>query len=158
LFNDITEESIIVEFVNKDKKILNFIASERKYGFFKYDRFLNNVKIGDTLSVRFQDGQNGGLFHILTLEKNDDNDLKKVFTKREIGAIIISEGKSFGFISDIYVHPTFIEKNNLVNGDLILADAMKTYNKDKGAWTWKIIRCNKIEANKISPISPDESA
>ena len=27
--------------------MLNFIASEAKFGFFKYDRFLNNVKIGD---------------------------------------------------------------------------------------------------------------
>jgi hypothetical protein len=158
LFNDILEESVIVEFVNSDKKILNFIASERKYGFFKYDRFLNNVKIGDTLSVRFQDGQKDGLYHILTLEKTDDKEQKQLFTKAVLGSIKISEGKTFGFIEDIYVHPSFIEKNNLVNGDLIGADAIKTYNKDKGVWTWKIIRCNKIKANRIYPIPPEEYA
>ena len=45
-----------------------------------------------------------------------------------------------------------------MHGDLIGADAMKTYNKDKGAWSWKIIRCNKIKANKIYPIPPEEYA
>jgi hypothetical protein len=53
LFSDVPEESIIVEFVNTDKKILNFIASETKFVFFKYDRFLSDVKVGDTIKVRF---------------------------------------------------------------------------------------------------------
>ena len=119
---------------------------------------MNNVKIGDTLSVRFQDGQKDGLYHILTLEKTDDKEQKQLFTKAVLGSIKISEGKAFGFIEDIYVHPSFIEKNNLVNGDLIGADAIKTYNKDKGVWTWKIIRCNKIKANRIYPIPPEEYA
>jgi hypothetical protein len=44
LFSDTPEETVIVEFVNSDKKILNFIASETKFGFFKYDRFLGMLK------------------------------------------------------------------------------------------------------------------
>jgi hypothetical protein len=152
LFNDILEESVIVEFVNSDKKILNFIASERKYGFFKYDRFLNNVKIGDTLSVRFQDGQKDGLYHILTLEKIDDKEQKQLFTKAVLGSIKISEGKPFGFIDDIYVHPSFIAKYNLVNGDFIGVDAIKSFNKEKMAWTWKIFHCSKMDPPKIIPL------
>jgi hypothetical protein len=152
LFNDILEESVIVEFVNSDKKILNFIASERKYGFFKYDRFLNNVKIGDTLNVRFQDGQKDGLYHILTLEKTDDKEQKQLFTKVVLGSIKITEGKPFGFIDDIYVHPSFIAKYNLVNGDFIGVDAIKSFNKEKMAWTWKIFRCSKMDPPKIIPM------
>ncbi len=156
LFNDILEESVVVEFVNSDKKILNFIASETKYGFFKYDRFLNNVKIGDTLSVRFQDGQREGLYHVFSIKKNDDKELKNLFTKVVLGQIKISEGKSFGFIDDIYVHQSFITKYNLVNGDFIGVDAIKSYNKEKKSWTWKIFRCNKIE--QPSSVPSDEFA
>lgn len=77
LFSDVSEESVIVEFVNADKKILNFIASETKFGFLKYDRFFSDVKVGDTLKVRFQGGSNEGMHQLYTAIKvNDDSTLR----------------------------------------------------------------------------------
>ena len=35
LFSDTPEETVLVEFVNSERKMLNFIASETKFGFFK---------------------------------------------------------------------------------------------------------------------------
>jgi hypothetical protein len=151
LFSDILEESVIVEFVNSDKKILNFIASENKFGFFKYERYLNSVKIGDTLNVRFENGQKEGLYRVYSIEKSDDKELKKLFTQVVYGPIKISEGKSFGFIDDIYVHPSFITRDNLLNGDFISVDAIKSFNKEKKAWNWKIFRCNKMAPPSIIP-------
>ena len=145
LFNDVENESVIVEFVNIDKKVLNFISSEKKFGFFKYDRFLNNVKIGDTLNVRFQDGQKEGLYHVFSAEKNEDKELKNLFTKVTLGKIEILEGKSFGFLDDIYIHPSFIKKYNLVNEDFIEVDAIKSFNKEKKVWTWKSFGCKKMD-------------
>jgi hypothetical protein len=72
LFSDVPEESVIVEFVNADKKILNFIASETKFGFLKYDRFFSDVKVGDTLKVRFQGGSNEGIHQLYTAIKVND--------------------------------------------------------------------------------------
>jgi hypothetical protein len=69
LFSDVPEETVIVEFVNADKKILNFIASETKFGFLKYDRFFSDVKVGDTLKVRFQGGSNEGMHQLYTAIK-----------------------------------------------------------------------------------------
>ena len=66
LFSDTPEETVIVEFVNADKKMLNFIASESKFGFFKYDRFFKDVKVGDTLTVRFQGGAKEGMYQLYT--------------------------------------------------------------------------------------------
>lgn len=151
LFSDILEESVIVEFVNSDKKILNFIASENKFGFFKYERYLNSVKIGDTLNVRFENGQKEGLYRVYSIEKSDDKELKKLFTQVVYGPIKISEGKSFGFIDDIYVHPSFITRDNLLNGDFISVDAIKSFNKEKKAWNWKIYSCNKMAPPSIIP-------
>ncbi len=69
----------IVNAVNKDKKILNFIASEIKFGFFKYERFLKNMEVGDTLKVRFQAGKNQGIYQLYTVTKIIDEDFKKSF-------------------------------------------------------------------------------
>lgn len=139
LFSDITEESIIVEFVNSDKKILNFIASETKFGFFKYDRFFKNVQIGDTLKVRFQGGSNGGIHQIYTAIKTNDNILKNQFVKEISGIVRIPLGKPFGFLEDAFIHPSIVLKMNLTDGISLSNTAMKSFNQEKKQWTWKLI-------------------
>lgn len=139
LFYDIPEETIIVEFVNSDRKILNFIASETKFGFLKYDRFFKNVIIGDTLKVRFQGGSNEGMYQLYTATKTNDENFKKHFFKEIEGTITIPYGKPFGFLEDVFVHPSLVTKLNLENGIVFKGNAIKTYNKEKKQWTWKLI-------------------
>ena len=139
LFNNVPEELVIVEFVNTDKKVLNFIASETKFGFFKYDRFLPSVRIGDILKVRFQGGTNGGVHQVYTVVKTFDQIFKSQFMKEVSGKIKIPQGKSFGFIDDVFVHPSLLAKYNLINGQEFSGSSIKTYNKDKKEWSWKII-------------------
>lgn len=139
LFNDVPEESIIVEFVNTDKKILNFIASESKFGFLKYDRFLKEVRIGDILKARFQPGSNEGSFKLFTLVKSEDENLRNQFIKEVEGNIRIGEGKKFGFVNDVFISPNLVDKYKLANNDLVKGKVMKTYNKDKKQWVWKMI-------------------
>ncbi len=105
IFVDVPEEIVLVEFVNKDKKMLNFIASDEKFGFFKYDRFLTKVNIGDTLKVRFKGGSNGELFQIHTASISEDEEFKNRFFKKLVGVIQKKENQSFGFVDDVYVHP-----------------------------------------------------
>ncbi len=138
LFTDIPEESVIVDFVNTNKKMLNFIASESKFGFFKYDRFLNDVSIGDTLKVRFQGGSNEGMHQVYTAIKVNDEDLKKQFLKDVSGKIRIPEGKPFGFIEGVFIHPSLIRKLDLTDGLEFTGTAIKSYNKDKKTWGWKL--------------------
>jgi hypothetical protein len=139
LFSDTPEETVIVEFVNSDKKILNFIASETKFGFFKYDRFLRDAKVGDTLRVRFQGGSNGGMYQLYTAIKVNDESFKKNFMKEVEGVVRISEGKPFGFLSDIFVHPSLVKKLNLIDGAPLKGYAIKSYNQEKKLWGWKLI-------------------
>lgn len=139
LFYDVPEELIIVEFVNSDKKILNFIASESKYGFLKYDRFFKDIKIGDVLKVRFQGGSNEGMHQLYTCVKINDEKFKKQFFIEVEGQVRIQEGKTFGFLKDIFIHPSLVSKLNLKDGMSFKGNAIKTYNKEKKQWGWKLI-------------------
>ena len=138
LFSDVPEESVIVEFVNADKKILNFIASETKFGFFKYDRFFSDVKVGDTLKVRFQGGSNEGMHQLYTAVKENDDLFKKQYIKEVSGVVKIPQGKSFGFIEDVFVHPSLVIKLKLTDGMSFVGKAIKSYNQEKSKWTWKL--------------------
>lgn len=139
LFSDTPEETILVEFVNKDKKILNFIASETKHGFLKYDRFFSEVNIGDILKVRFQGGSKEGMYQLYTAIKSKDDDFKRNFMKEVSGKIKIPTGKSFGFLEDNFIHPSIVAKLKLTDGMEFSGTAIKTYNQEKKQWGWKII-------------------
>lgn len=138
LFNDIQEETIFVDYVNTDKKFLNFIASESKFGYFKYDRFFRDVRVGDILKVRFQEDTSKGI-QLYTGRIIQDETFKSQFFKDVEGKIRIGDGKSFGFLEDIYVHPSIVENLNLVNGSSFRGKAIRSFNKEKQLWTWKLI-------------------
>jgi hypothetical protein len=139
LFGDVPEEQAIVEFVNKDRKILNFIVSETKHGFFKYERFLKNVSIGDVLKVRFQSGTNEGLYLVHTVSKITDENFRNQLLKEIEGTVKISEGKAFGFLDDVFIHPSLVTKHKLVDGFHLSGQAIKSYNQEKKQWGWKLI-------------------
>lgn len=141
-YTDIPEETVLIEFVNSDKKIANFIASEEKFGFFKYDRFVESLEVGDIVKVRF-DGKGGdGHYKLFTLESAEDNNFKTKFTKDLSGEVRIAEGKPFGFVEDSFIHPSLITKYKLYDRQHINARAIKSFNKEKKAWGWKTIKIN----------------
>jgi hypothetical protein len=139
LFYDVPEEMLIVEFVNTDKKMLNFISSETKFGFFKYERFLSDVKVGDTLKVRFQGGSNEGMHQLYTAIKVNDDAFKKQFVRELQGIVRIPAGKPFGFMDDVFIHPSLITKYKLSDGIQFDGIAIKSYNQEKKQWGWKMI-------------------
>lgn len=139
LFSDSPEVNVLVDFVNSDKKMLNFIASESKFGFFKYDRFFRDVKVGDTLKVRFQGGSNEGSHQVYTAVKSNDETLKKLFMKDVSGIVRVKPGQSFGFLEDVFIHPATINRLKLTDGIQHNGLAIKSYNHDKKQWGWKLI-------------------
>lgn len=139
IFSDIPEELVIVEFVNSDKKILNFIASENKFGFFKYERFFENVKIGDILKVKFEPRPIENRYNLYSASLTTDDVFKSHFFKKVAGNVKIQSGKQFGFLNDIFVHSSIISKLKLTDGMAIEGDAIKTYNQEKKQWGWKLI-------------------
>jgi hypothetical protein len=144
LFSDTKEELIIVEFVNSDKKIINFINSEMKLGFLKYDRFFSKLEIGDVLNVRFQGAIKEGLNMLQTATKVTNDEFKKQFFKKMEGVAVVPTDKKFGFLEDVYIHPSIIAKYNITHGLNISGEVIKTYNQEKMKWGWKLISVNII--------------
>jgi hypothetical protein len=142
LFADIPATTVFVEFVNSDKKMLNFITKDYKRGFFKYDRLIAQVEIADILSVRFRNNVIEDLNQVYSATKIIDKDFEAHFIKDLEGEVKMGEGKNFGFIGDIFIHPSFVTKYKLENGQNMIVKAIKSWNKEKKNWSWKAIELN----------------
>jgi hypothetical protein len=142
LYSDINEETIFIDFVNKEKKMANFITDKNENGFFKYERFFNELKIGDLLQVRFEKKKSDTMNKLLTAKRITNEVILNNFLKTTEGTIKISEGKSFGFINDVYIPQSIIAKYKLVNGKTIIGKSIKSFNKDRKEWGWKLLNVN----------------
>lgn len=145
LFQDIPEENVVVEFVNTDKKILNFIVNKRRHGYFGYKNFRIKPRIGDVLKVRLEAVGNEGFYKPLSLKQSNEsisnaNEALKVVKAK----IEIPEGKSFGFIDGIFVTPDMISRENIKDGDEVKCKAILSFNKKKSEWGWK---CYQLQVN-----------
>lgn len=140
LYSDVPEEVIIIDFVNQDRKIANFIASESKRGFFKFDRFRVGFQIGDTANVRFNGNGNEGAYKVFTIEKVEDLPFKAKWTKDIEGAVRFNEGQSYGFVGDACIHPSIVKKFKLSTGSQLKGKAIKSYNSEKKRWGWKVFQ------------------
>lgn len=142
LYSDVLEEPVIIEFVNKDKKLAHFIASETKFGYFKYERFIDKLVPGDVVNVRFHDKGDEGYFKITTLRKVNNEAFKNNFYRNVDGVLSVPEGRTYGFVDKVYVPANILSQFSLKNGQPINGSAIKTYNKEKKQWGWKLMQLN----------------
>ena len=138
LFSNIKEEVIVVEFVNKNKQILNFVKDKNKHGFFKYAGKLKSPTIGDLLKVRFDDNGQDNFYKVHTVERLS-TDTESVALKRFDGQLKVISPKNFGFINDIFVTPQLIQQKQLTDGQTVTGKAILSFNKKKNQWGWKVI-------------------
>jgi transcription termination factor Rho len=72
----------------------------------------------------------------------ENQELKSQFIKSIEGAVQIKEGKSFGFVDRVYIPQNVIKHLKISNGDRIKGTAIKTYNKEKSEWGWKLMEAS----------------
>ena len=137
LFQNTSEETVVVEFVNSDKNILNFVKDETKFGFFSYKGMLQKPIIGDVLRVRFDGDGKEGRFKVLSIVR--DNSLELESVKLFNGKVRKQENQAFAFIDKYFVDPQMVEKNNLINNQEVNGKAILSFNKKKNQWGWKVI-------------------
>lgn len=143
LFQDIPEELIVVEFVNENRSMLNFVKNKQKYGFFKYSGILSKPKIGDLLKVRFYSEGQDGFYKILTVKKVDSNtnsDAIKDFK----GTLKLVSPQNFGFVEDVFIDSKIVEIHKLTNGQTVNGRAILSFNKKKNEWGWKALAIDSI--------------
>jgi beta-glucosidase-like glycosyl hydrolase len=64
---------------------------------------------------------------------------KKQFVREISCAVKIQEGKSFGFMDDVFIHPSLITKYQLKDGMQFTGTVIKSFHKEKKQWGWKLI-------------------
>lgn len=136
LYQDIPEELVAVEFVNKNKSILNFVKDKQKFGFFNYSESLSNPQIGDLLKVRFHGEGQDGFYKILTAKKVDSN-LTSEAIKQFQGTLKVIPPQNFGFVEDVFIDSQMVEKYKLNDGQTVEGRAILSFNKKKDEWGWK---------------------
>jgi len=141
LFQDILEEIIVVEFVNENKSMLNFVKDKLKYGFFNYTGKLTKPKIGDIIKVRFNGDGQDGFYKILTAKKADSNSTSEAI-KNFHGKLKVISPQNFGVMEDVFIEPKIIEEKKLTDGQTVNGRAILSLNKKKNEWGWKAILLN----------------
>ena len=141
LFQDIPEELIVVEFVNENKTMLNFVKDQQKFGFFNYSSILTKPQVGDLLKVRFNGDGHQGFYKVLTAKKASSNATSDAVMDFE-GILKVFSPQNFGFIEDIFIVPKIIEDSKLTDGQKVNGRAILSFNKKKNVWGWKAIEIN----------------
>ena len=135
LYNDLPEEIVAVEFVDRNRKTINFVENQHKYGKFKYSNFLKNPKIGDLLAVRFNGAGRDGFYKIYTAKKLDkkvDSEAVKDF----MGSVEL-KSQGFGFVDGVFISPNMIKVHKLSDSDFVYGRAILSFNKSRNEWSWK---------------------
>jgi hypothetical protein len=120
------------------------LPPKKKFGFFKFDRFIKILNIGDIVKVRFDGNGSDGLYRILSLEKSEDDNVRDQFIKSIKAELRIGEGKAFGFLQDAFVHPDFVKKYKLQDKQLIQGRAIRSFNSNKKLWGWKLFEVDTV--------------
>lgn len=138
LYSNIPEEIVAVEFVNSEKKILNFVASRTLNGFFYYGDQLSKVNIGDILKVRFKESSQDKHHKILSAKHVDEEvDIEAI--KNFSGDLEIIPNINIGFAEGVFIDSNTINKKGLKDRQPIRGKAILSYNKKKEEWGWKAI-------------------
>ena len=143
LYIDLEEQVIIVDYINFGKKTLYFITLDGQKGFFKYDRFLSNVSVGDVLKTQIIKKDDKGMCHIATLVKSEDAAFNKDFIKDFKGEIKVLKDQNFGFVENVFIIPSLFNKYKLSNKDTVCGKAIKSFNEKKKEWGWKALCISK---------------
>lgn len=141
LFSDIPEEVIAVEFVNRDKKILNFVKDKNKHGYFKYSGLLKNPQIGNLFRVRFNGEGKNGFYKLHSARPAAENDACSAL-RSFTGDFKLLTPQNFGFVEDVFMDPGLVKQHNLKNAVKVSGKALLSFNKKKNEWGWKAYQIN----------------
>ncbi|MBR6092324.1 MAG: hypothetical protein IKQ09_05870 [Bacteroidales bacterium] len=143
LFHDIAETNVVISFVNKDKKIANVIYGMGKEGYFKYERFLKKINVGDSVKLRIKDITSERRINIYSATISPET-VETDFYKK-INATVASNKANTAYFANsettsCFIPMDLVSKNQLNVGDSITAYALYSYNKKKESWNWVCVK------------------
>lgn len=137
-------EIVAVEFVNREKHIINFVKDKNTFGFFNYSENQIRPRIGDLLKVKMVKGTNN-YYKVLSLSKGSQTDTCEA-VKSFSGKVSMNNKNGLGFVDDVFLYPQLMRKFGLKDGIDIHGKAIYSYDKKKDAWGWKAFWIDNAEA------------
>lgn len=146
LFGDIPERNAVVTFVNRDKKMATVLYGIKKEGFFKYDKLLSNIHVGDVLNIRVSEVSSDGRMDVFSARIMMDFEDTDYYKKVE-GVVSSNNSQTAFFINvqndSYYIPMSLLEKKKPMIGEMISGIAVYGYNKNKDDWGWKCVKIKK---------------
>lgn len=137
-YPDKTKEILVlVDYVNSEKKVFNFITSDKKKGFGKYTVV---PELGEIYQLR-GNGSADGFYKVESLQKTQDPEgTMKNFRKTVSGNLRKPAGQPFGFLSGVFVSPVMIKEFQMAENDPLEGVAIYGPVKGKEEWAWRLIK------------------
>ena len=152
LYGDKSETDATVSFVNKDKKVVTVVYGKGKEGFFKYNRFISRLTVGDIIKIRIQEVSADGFMKVYSARVSD-NPVNSDYSKSVSGTVTSNQSMTAYFLkceSDSYYIPFNIaDRMNLIVGEPISARVIYSYNKKKTVWGWSCIKVNRQDSKGL---------
>lgn len=129
------EDIVVIEFVNRERHIINFVKNKEKFGFFKFGPQLKNPQIGDLLRVKLIKSEDNNYYKALSIQPAKPDDTCEAWMTFD-GPIKIAAKSGFGFVGEIFIYPKMVSQLKISNGQHIQGKALLSYNKKKDSWGW----------------------
>lgn len=135
LYSEMPEIPIWITNCNNERKIVNFVTKSRQSGFFRAKEYL---KLHQVYMARIDGNieESKPTKVPMCKEVEDLEPYKEIFFQEFSGRLRKTQGKSFGFVGDIYVEGRLLGAD-FVDGDSVGGIAELNYERAKRKWGWK---------------------
>ncbi|MFN4000341.1 DUF7017 domain-containing protein [Algoriphagus sp.] len=128
---------VLVDYVNPEKSIVNFVTAAKKKGFGKFDPL---PEVGEIYSLKGK-GSGDGFYKIESLQKAVDAERTMDHLKKIVkGKLRKNQGQAFGFVSGTFVPPGLIQEHQLHVDDSLEGVAVFGPVKGKEEWAWRMVK------------------
>lgn len=132
-------ETAVVNRLQHDKVLVNFLISRKKHGAFMIKQFPGVYRLGDVLDViTFPMQDRLKVLHVATSSNFPPEDLLTVFE----GPLRYSERSDFGFAGKVYLNKELISecrKRGYEDGEKVNGRAIASFDRKKSSWGWSAI-------------------
>lgn len=144
LLRDIPEEVVAVSYVNRDKKLFNFIKDRQHSGFTKYEGMMDAPEVGQLLRVRLNRSEKGDFCPLLSARPADADTPCKAVKEFE-GPLKLIPSAPIGFVAEVLIPPPLIQQHGLSHGQVLRGKAVLSFDKKREKWGWKAFQSTPAE-------------
>lgn len=140
LYPDDNFRTAVVQHVNLEKRIVNFIVSKTEKGFFFYGKCAD-LRAGQCLEIYVKPKGDKGLYSLKKLRKTKKTANAEVYKEVE-GQLLRKQGK--WFVNNEFVPGFIVKQAEAEMGDLVRIKAFLSFNRQKNKDFWKISELKKV--------------